>query len=61
MRYFRKEIKEGIERFAGLERSEDRLWIKLCANFFVLDKDLYLCLAYASPETSCHPASRASL
>ena len=46
MCYFRKEIKEGIE---GLQRSEDRLWIKLCANFFGLDKDLYLCLAYASP------------
>ena len=38
------------------------MWIKLHAKFFGLDKDrLYLCLAYVSPETSCHPASRDSL
>ena len=61
MCYFRKEIKEGIESIPGLEQSQDRLWIKLSANFFGLDKDIYLCLSYISPETSCHSASRDSL
>lgn len=61
MCYFRKDIKEGIEHIPGLKWSEDRLWIKLNAEFFGLDKDMYLCLAYVSPETSCHLASRDNL
>ena len=27
-------------------------------QFFRFDKDVFLCLAYVSPETSCHLASR---
>lgn len=41
--------------------SDDRLWIKLEAEFFGLDKDLFLCLAYMSPESFCHPALRDNL
>ena len=37
--------------------SDDRPWVKLCANFFGFDRDLFRCLAYVSPETSSHPAS----
>ena len=36
----------------------DCAWVKLCASFFGFDKDLFLCLAYVSPETSSHSASR---
>ena len=39
---FQKEIKQGIESIPGLEQSQDRLWIKLSADFFGLDKDVYL-------------------
>ena len=42
MCYFRKEIKEGIKFIPGLKRSEVRMWIKLSANFFGLDMDVYL-------------------
>ena len=38
--------------------SEDRLRIKLCANYFSFEKDLYLCLVYISLETSTHQSSR---
>jgi len=41
--------------------SEDRLWIKLSANYFGFDKDLYMCLIYITPETSTHQSSRNSL
>ena len=45
MCYFRKEIKEGIEYIAGLERSEDRLWIKInyVPTFLDLIK-IYICV-----------------
>ena len=59
--YIREEINEGIEHVNCAKTSEDRLWIKLQADFFGLDKDVFLCLAYVSPDTSCHPASRDSL
>ena len=56
MCYIRKEIEEGIEHVICAKNSEDRLWLKLQANFFGFEKDVFLCLAYVSPETSCHPA-----
>lgn len=63
MCYIRNEIKEGIEyvNSACNNLSEDRLWIKLSANYFGFDKDLYMCLIYITPETSTHQSSRNSL
>ena len=59
MCYIRNGIKEGIEILNPKcnNFSEDRLWIKLCANYFSFEKDLYLCLVYISPETSTHQSS----
>ena len=37
---------EGIEHVICTKNSEDRLWIKLQANLFGIDKDGFLCLAY---------------
>ena len=37
------------------------MWLKLDADFFGFDKDVFLCLAYISPESSCHPTSRDNL
>ena len=61
MCYIKKEIEEGVNNVPCEKCSEDRLWLKLDAVFFGLDKDVYLCLAYISPESSCHPASRDNL
>ena len=41
--------------------SDDRLWLRLDARFFGLQKHLFICFAYISPEKSCHIASRDNL
>ena len=58
--FYKNGIKEGIEILNPKCKffPEDRLWIKLCANYFSFEKDLYLCLVYISPETSTHQSSR---
>jgi exonuclease III len=61
MCYIKNEIEEGVTNVPCNKCSEDRLWLKLDANFFGLYEDLFLCLAYVSPESSCHPASRDNL
>ena len=52
MCYIRNEIKEGIEFLNSLcsNNSEDRMWIKLSANYFGFDKDMYMCLVYITPR-----------
>ena len=32
-------------------KSEDRVWLKLCAKFFGTKKDVFLCSLYMSPDT----------
>ena len=59
--YIKKEIEEGVKNVPCNKCLEDRLWLKLDADFFGLDEDVFLCLAYISPESSCHPASRDNL
>ena len=53
MCYIRNEFMDGIEFLNSTYNnfSEDRLWIKLSANYFGLNKDLLLCLVYDSLET----------
>jgi len=46
-----------------LDSPEDRLWIKLSANYFSFDKDFIpvLNIIYITPETSTHQSSRNSV
>ena len=39
-------------------RSEDRLWLKICANSFSINSDIFLCLLYISPKRSTHLSAR---
>ena len=59
--YIRSNLMEGITPMNNLSQSTDRIWLKLDAAFFGYNKDLFLCFAYISPESSCHTSSRDNL
>ena len=41
MCYIKNEIGEGVKNVTCNKSSEDRLWLKLDADFFGLDEDLF--------------------
>lgn len=45
MCYIKNEVGEGVRNVTCNKSSDDRLWLKLDADFFGLDEDLFLCLA----------------
>lgn len=49
--FIREEIEQGIEVISNQLKSEDRVWLKLCAKFFGTKKDVFLCSLYMSPDT----------
>ncbi len=55
--YKKKEIQEGVVHLSVFNSSEDRLWIRLKADFFRLSTDVFICFVYISRASSCHIAS----
>ena len=56
--YIKNEFVKGIQYREGKFKLEDRLWLEFNSEFFGLDKYLFLCFIYITPESSCHVSSR---
>ena len=48
--FMKEEITQGIEVIGSRLKSDDRIWLKLCARFFDTKTDVYLCCLYVSPQ-----------
>ena len=59
--FMKEEIAQGIEVIGSRLKSDDRIWLKLCARFFDTKTDVYLCCLYVSPQGSTHISSRDSI
>ena len=59
--YIRSELSEGISPIDHLSPQEDRIWLRLNAAFFGFSRDVLICFAYVTPESSCHQSSRNNL
>ena len=44
--FMKEEITQGIEVIGSRLKSDDRIWLKLCARFFDRKTDVYLCCLY---------------
>jgi hypothetical protein len=48
--YFRKTISKGVQLYH--KECDDIIWVKLKADFFGLDRDVFMCLCYVLPVAS---------
>ena len=53
--YIREQLVDGVETVSDVNLSsiDDRVWFRLCKDFFGLDNDLYLGVWYIPPSDSC--------
>ena len=61
MCYIRSELSEGMSPIDHLSPQEDRIWLRLNVAFFGFPRDVLICFAYVTPESSCHQSSRNNL
>ena len=54
--YYKRELRNGIK---FLENNfADFVWIKLCKEFFGLENDMFVCMAYIPPDNSTYYKAR---
>ncbi len=55
----REELRPGVKCIK--QDDPDIMWLKICGKFFKMEKDIYICVAYISPESSAYLKARADL